>query len=526
MDYQPIINVTDKINGQEKEWQRGDIILISSGTASGKSYFIRNKLEELAEEENTYILLLVNRSKLLRQTLSLLDSTTLTGTESRVKVELYQVIENEIKNGNKYDFSRFKYIVCDEAHYFTNDSGFNDDSDESLEAILQLNNHIRIFMSATGEVIFNHILDKFSNEKIWSYEILSDFSHIEHLAFYSETSSIERLINQSYNSPNDKIVWFVDSVDKALELHKKYKDDSLFVCSNSSKNKKYHKYINEEKVKQMVENNKFDCKYLFTTTALDNGFDLKDENIKLIICDLFQMETVLQCIGRKRFKDENDKVTVVLKNYSNKYIYERELENEKKIVGIEAFLTDGTRGFIKNAGKFGRNSSHIIKDTIDVEDKNKSNKKLSRPKFLQVLATRDRVKKMREDNINLNTERKMNGQRAEKDAYIRYMMQLLNKEISYLLEENEKQDELLEYLNNNLEKKLYKSDQNELISKFNLRDHNNRVQRSIEQFQTYLASNKLTFSLENARDNNRLLVDGSVNLNRNKRYWIIKKLEA
>ncbi|MBE0344053.1 DUF2075 domain-containing protein, partial [Paenibacillus sp. 28ISP30-2] len=145
--YKPKQNVTEKINGEEVEWKNGDIILISSGTASGKSYFIRNKLEQLADQQNVNILLLVNRKNLYDQNKEAIEDS------SRIKVELYQTIENQLNNDEEYDFSPYTYIVCDESHYFTTDSGFNDNSDDSLQAILGLQSQIRIFMSATRQVL-------------------------------------------------------------------------------------------------------------------------------------------------------------------------------------------------------------------------------------------------------------------------------------------------------------------------------------------------------------------------------------
>lgn len=522
MDYKPQLNVTDKIHNKHTQWKRGDIVLISSGTASGKSYFVRNKLEELADQDNTYILLLVNRSKLFRQNVSLIGQSFL----SRIKVDLYQNVERELRNGTGYDFSRFKYIVCDESHYFTSDSTFNDYSDESLKAILNLKNHVRIFMSATGSILFSHINESYSSvikksvNKIWTYTIPKNFSNIASLSFYTKFSSVERLIEKRFSDERDKIIYFAKSIQSAHELHMKYRDSSMFVCSDS--NAKYAKYIDFERVESMVKTNKFDCKYLFTTIVLDNGFDLKDENIKLIICDIFDIDIMLQCIGRKRFKDLNDKVHIVLYNHTNRDLYNYKLSVDQMIKEAETFMQDGVDGLVKLNGKFGKGSNYIIADNV-TDDKYSSAKTVSRTKYLQSKTTSHRIGDMLLDNKENNKMRKALGEREERDAYMMYIMNLFNLNKIAILDSEQKMDGLSNYIDCLVGKKIYKDEQSHVIEKFNLRDYNNRLQKDIKQLQAYLISNMMQYSLACFKDNRRVLEDGNANPNRGKYYWSFSK---
>lgn len=523
MDYKPKYNVTEKINGEEVNWKRGDIVLISSGTASGKSYFIRNKLEELADSEDTYILLLVNRSKLFKQSVELIGQSFL----SRIKVELYQNVERDINSGKGYDFSRFKYVVCDESHYFTTDSTFNDNSDDSLNAILSLENHVRIFMSATGSVLFSHITETYrrrlkkTDNKIWSYRIPRDFSNIASLSFYSDFASVERLIDKHLNKEDDKIIYFSKSVEKAYELHQKYRDNSMFVCSDS--NKKYSKYIDYKKVESMVKNNRFDCKYLFTTIVLDNGFDLKDENIKLIICDISDIDTMLQCIGRKRFKNSKDKVHIILYNHTNRDLYNYKLSVDKKVKEADVFLDGGVPELIKLTGKFGKGSNQIIKDTVSADGKFKSNKKVSRVRYLQSSATSNRLGEMLENNRETNKYREIDGLKTERDAYMMYITEMFKMKRIAILEKSQHHEDLSEYLETMVGKRIYKDGQLEVIERFDIRDYDKRLQKGINQFQAYLTDNKLKYSIASFKDNRKVLDDGSINPNRGKFYWSISK---
>ncbi|KZE73932.1 DNA/RNA helicase [Paenibacillus jamilae] len=526
-DYKPKQNVTGKINGEEVEWKNGDIVLISSGTASGKSYFIRNKLEQLADQENVNILLLVNRKNLYDQNKEAIDNSIF----SRIKVELYQMIENQLNEGKEYDFSPYKYIVCDESHYFTTDSGFNDNADDSLQAILGLQSQIRIFMSATGHVLFSYIKDQYrrnlkqKGNKIWTYSIPIKFNQIASLSFYTDFYSIEKWIECKFNKANDKIIYFADTIQKAFELHMKY-DDSLFVCSKSSKNKKYLKYVDDDQVESMIKQNRFDCKYLFTTTVLDNGFDLKDEQIRLIVCDIFDVDTMLQCIGRKRFKNDQDKVHVVLLNRSNRDLNNYLRSVQKKLDEADAFIHGGVEEWKKLVGKFSRQSNYIIKDNATSDGKYKSKKTVSRVKYLQAVATRNWIKDMLDRNRETNEYREETGGRKASDAYMMYISNLLHKNKITLIEKLFEKEELCSYLETIVGKRIYKDGQKQVIEKFDIKDYRGRLQKDISQLQSYLQSNQFKYAIGSFPDNRKKLEDGSNNPHKGKRYWLVSKFNG
>lgn len=142
-----IKTITDLITREEMEnWKKGEVITISAQMGKGKSYFIKNKLYEMAKEKKEKILLLVHRKRCNQQFIIELEEYNKLDI---IDVVTYQTLENK----KDFDLSKYKYIVCDEFHYFTSDSNFNYKTDISLEKILAQNNKIRIFMSATGDLM-------------------------------------------------------------------------------------------------------------------------------------------------------------------------------------------------------------------------------------------------------------------------------------------------------------------------------------------------------------------------------------
>ena len=82
-----------------------------------------------------------------------------------------------------------------------------------------------------------------------------------------------------------------------------------------------HRYLNSEYLsgdnkaispvfRQIVEQESFDCRILFTTKVLDNGVNLKDRAIKHIIIEQADMVEFIQCLGRKRIIDKDDTISL------------------------------------------------------------------------------------------------------------------------------------------------------------------------------------------------------------------------
>ena len=98
----------------------------------------------------------------------------------------------------------------------------------------------------------------------------------------------------------------------------------------------------------MLKNEKFEDNLLITTTCLDAGINLRDDEIKTIICDVSDIGVLLQCLGRKRRK-ENEKFDVYIHNLNNNvfdleyktleitYEHEELEEYLDKIVGKKLF---------------------------------------------------------------------------------------------------------------------------------------------------------------------------------------------
>ena len=157
------------ISGDKTKWKPERPVCISAQTGRGKNHFVENELlpyiEALNEDKRTALRVLIvsNRIALRRQIEYRLsgkgnhddehEDERVYHYKSCADVVSYQgLIKRADYLRSKQEHSRSKYIfvVCDEAHFFTSDSMFNPHTAKILSAIVDIfKNTIRIYMTAT-----------------------------------------------------------------------------------------------------------------------------------------------------------------------------------------------------------------------------------------------------------------------------------------------------------------------------------------------------------------------------------------
>jgi len=390
-----------------EKWVRGDRILISSGTGSGKTTLILEKIYSYCKNNNLKILLLVNRMVLQNQIIKILEKKyEKENWEEVISVQLYQSIEGKIMK-NRYIsdevFNGYNVICMDESHYFTSDSIFSFKSDLLLKVILQDNpNKILIFMTATP---YNLTELNLIRNTIPANNVEQDFSFISHLYFYNK-KMIPELVCKSIPE-GDKIIYFGSPID-SYDLSKKF-DNSIFICSKS--NKIYTSYDKDKKklmdnaIETLSLKSRFEEKYLFTTRVLDNGVSIEDNNVShIIIDDSIDPITVIQMLGRKRIMGDNDKINLYIKN-NPRYIINKIVNTlEAEIKKIKQYTEiDDQEEFIY------KNKKTKLDDSFDSDAE------------LNIAKAYGKIFRLKKYKIMMKNENKM--------GYIHFMCNVLNRDI-------------------------------------------------------------------------------------------------
>ncbi|OLO40302.1 DNA helicase [Alkalihalophilus pseudofirmus] len=345
-----------------RSWNNGDIITIKAGTGAGKSYFVKNILYAFVKKDSKKILMLIHRKNCVDQFQDEIEKSNKTDT---IDIMTYQKIESIYKKNETFDFSKYEYIICDEFHYFMSDAAYNKTTDMSLDAILDQKDKIRIFMSATGEYMKRYI-NGYKKLETKDYDIPINFNFIKELTFFNKDNTLEQFINEAIKEKK-KSIFFIQSAKKAYELYKKYEEYCIFNCSKN--NGDYYKYVNIDKIDNMLKNEKFNDLILITTTCMDAGVNIRDIELQHIVCDVKDTGTLIQCLGRKRLEKKNDKIYLYIKTITNQQLGGIETQLKKKIEMAEYLRKYGVKKYIMKYPREYDHYSIVYDETVDEDDK-------------------------------------------------------------------------------------------------------------------------------------------------------------
>lgn len=508
-------NFTELVGDTYSTWDDTKIIF-DGGTGTGKTYFILNILGRYAKERKKRMLYLCNRSELKNQTYTDVKKLNLRST---VYVTTYQALQNKIKDHAK--LSHYDYIVADECHYFTNDALFNEYTDLSYKYLKKQKNTVVVYISATAKIFFHWMKRKKKVSEDHYFAIPKDYSYVEKVYFYDKkclTPQIDKILEND----ESKIIVFCNSIDRMLELHKKYGDIANYFASKNAQ--KVKEFCDEKCIYEHPDGTvTFDKRILITTKVLDNGVNIKDKDVKHIFCEILDADSAIQALGRKRKISEDDTCIFYLKDYSGQAIQGLINTNEYQTNPVIAYKTD----YEKFLATYAQNRQRIRNNKIfytkffDQKEKNR------------IAYNEMRFNKYLMDNLILND--------MKEKSYKVVMTELLGATLADKIENLdvhvEDKDNFIEYLKSIEGKWLYASDRKEVTKQFEdigvklRRAGINTLNGALED--NYGSKYKCRFrdkhidesgklTKKSLVDKRRTLEDGSVNPNRDKKYWILE----
>lgn len=491
--------VTDIIGDDYyKKWRSGDVIKIKAQTGTGKTYFIKNILiDNMCDSKK--MLILCNRVKLKRQLKKdlcvkfgvtipkSLEELDRINKFNNVYIMSYQTL-NELFLNEEYFGKRvnldYDYIVCDEIHYITSDS-FTGNTTIIWDKLIKkdMYNTIRIFISATMENIDDTINKCFEKNQencfgtginqIYEYDTGRDYSYLKPYYF----RKIDTILNLIKNDTSkDKWMIFVSNKKdgnyiKNYLKSRKIKSEFLYSGKKSK----------EEKA--LINESKFNCKVLISTSVIDNGVNIEDDQVRHLVIIAWDEVTFLQEVGRIRFKKfERVPIISLYLDQKHKKSWEYKLKKYNKDLEIYNLYKNDKIGFKRKYNS----SINELPNNLFYLDKN-NDWKVDPILLSTIIKKSNYIEKIIEnyrfyyDSSFIVEQLKLLGLEVENNTQKENYLEIINEE------KNGKDLEL--YLNKILNKKLYKDDRQRLIDKINLRDDRGRQKKSISSMSKHLEEN-------------------------------------
>lgn len=242
-----------------------------------------------------------------------------------------------------------KVIIVDEIHSVFSETIFAESLIFTIEYLKEhYDSIIKIGLTATPEFLTDYIEknDKELHFKIIDIDLGSKYKSKEIKVI--KNGSIDTYLRECHPASDSKYIVYTQSAKKCYELSQQYGSKSAFLISDYNERKVNDRLLvdimNEQGVKQyIIENQKLpdDIDIVFLNSACREGMNLKDKNIKHIICEAPDMLTIEQIYGRMR--GDTDTMTVICNfhNFSkikndidelNKLYAELEKAEDKQVV--------------------------------------------------------------------------------------------------------------------------------------------------------------------------------------------------
>ena len=155
-------------------------------------------------------------------------------------------------------------------------------------------------------------------------------------------------INSLVNHIKDSKKWmiFTSTKDEGAKIEEKLNEGlnpkekrrAVFISADNKS-----KGNSKAQFDKIIDEQKFDCDYLISTSVLDNGVSIKDETVKgIIVYDIFDRIEILQMIGRVRVNETNARLLVRIKVPNIGFIYKDKLKHLFATL-IPVFSTDSEK---------------------------------------------------------------------------------------------------------------------------------------------------------------------------------------
>ena len=319
--------ISDLVGNDYISWKDTRIIF-NAGTGCGKTQFILRVLIPFYLKQNKKILYLCNRLELYKQLKKELKKFKTTN----ITLKTYQSLQKLIRHTGMSE--SYDLIVSDECHYFYLDAKFNGYTDLAYSYVMKQQKSVVVFMSATADSFFMDLIADKEVESSHVYTLPKVYDYVEKVYTYEKDALTDILDDILAEDDMEKILVFVNSMQRLVEMHDYYGDSAYYMCSQSQE----CRFADRD----CIQNKKFDKRILFTTKVLDNGVDLMDDDLRHIFSEIFDIDSALQAIGRKRPIDCFDSCCFYFRTYDGRAINNFYVSNEKQLSPVTHYLENKT----------------------------------------------------------------------------------------------------------------------------------------------------------------------------------------
>lgn len=276
---------------------------IYSAPDTGKTTLITNVLQPYLKKNKRKALYLSHRRVINDQNEANFDNAV-------IHSKTYQKIEEDIINNIGF-FKDYDFIICDECHYFVEDTAMNNNTDISFNFVNK-SNSIVILMSSTPDYL-EGIKDQWIRPIVILEDINKNNHNITKLCLASATKEEEALLKlrlERLVKMRKRIIIYDSNIAELYQFSSEYKcrQEELgikvsFICSK--RNKDFAVHCDTEDLEALTSTRHIKSDLLFITSALNTGVSIDEDFEYLFIFGNPSKTDIFQLIARVRKGNNN-----------------------------------------------------------------------------------------------------------------------------------------------------------------------------------------------------------------------------
>lgn len=377
-------SIKEALEAEIDYWNYCNSVLIDAPPGKGKTSFVYEVLIPLAIKRCRNILLIANRVALsIQMKLEIMELTEFpllgrltdqgireTDIFGNVAVVSYQSLPRFLNEpANEKWLENVLFVVADECHYITADSGFNDLTGYHLRLITKhFKRAIRIYMTGTSwdvlqplaeaERAIAYLRERFTyslaERQCYRYCWPQDYSFVD-LHFFRDLKEIKGLIEAN---PSEKFLVFVDSRDRGQEFARDLGSRATYLDAASKGTKTMTK---------LLKDNTFETQVLITTKVLDCGVNVWDEKLRNVVVMSDDRVSMVQMLGRKRRKP-SERVNLYVCDMNPKVIAKRYCDGRELLAAQTRYDEADEEERRRMAREFWRNDDSRFRRYFSLTD--------------------------------------------------------------------------------------------------------------------------------------------------------------
>lgn len=319
------IYITDKLEVEEySQWLSAGKIILNAPTGMGKTFFVLRKFIPYCISRRKKVLLLCNRRLLKMQygydVAEFYDRYA--DLAEHVEIMTYQRLSEIFSEPQamREVAKAFDIVICDEVHFFYNDSDFNPEGTyvllqkiisaffwKTLIMITATIKEVRPLLDRTLRQWENKIREETKDYKMimepWKEWKVHDFStYADFSRFHCYFASDEETLAGEIAGSAKKTLVFIDDKTKAerfkelLVATKKLSRSDIFLLNAQVMDERSHDHT----IRALAIRHLIVPRVLITTSVLDNGVSIHDESVGNVVIATDSQVSFMQMIGRIR----------------------------------------------------------------------------------------------------------------------------------------------------------------------------------------------------------------------------------